>query len=699
METQPQQRHQQQGQDGQSSPESQRPARSAAGDEAGAADEEAPVQLPQSFLEEAVADSVASTAVGDAASYASDTTAADGDTAVAVGDAAGGYANDDAALADLETGTAATADADADADAGTAGVAGATDADAPAAVAVEERQRQASGRGDGGDDVGNDGAADQKAVEAEVAGTVPAGVVPRGVPNVVVTRAAAGRGGEETPLSPLSPPALGGWGMENGRQTITFSTAYERSSAMSALRSLETNPLSPKPAFVADDGSIFAYSQSKQRLEEMRRNGLLYTTVLMVAEQCGIGMLTFPSIFATFGVVPAVILTLFISMLAWQSGMLILRVKLNYPRMLNWHDASQSIFGLRWLRRLLVVFYVVQHLGMISSFTLSIAIAIANISDGEGCLVIYNFIGAAVPWLLSQKRFMHNASIMVWATFATIMIAIVVTIVGVIADAGGRSAPGVVATRAPGFFEATVAMIDIIFAYTTHTQFPAIISEMKDPKEFKRALTYTMALATALYLFVGGIGYGFVGPSVASPVLSSVASYPVRVVAYAFLILHVLGAEAVYYMTLNHMVVSELFGLEALFDWNTRGVLRYLLTSGAEMVICFLVVCVIPFFNEFVALQASITGIAFSYLFPDILYIGNVRNLKSWGTSFYAMWDNLDGRMRYFIAWLCVCLVLFTYAVITGVVSSVQQIIQGYTGSPATFGSPFSCDSGAYVVT
>lgn len=445
-----------------------------------------------------------------------------------------------------------------------------------------------------------------------------------------------------------------------------------------------------------DDDAVAAaeLQKSDELRENMKQNSWVYTAVVMVASQCGIGMLGFPSVFANLGFVPATILTVFVAFCAWQSGIMIWRVKLSYPRMMNWHDAAHVILERRWARRAMIAVNAVQQLALMASFTLSVAIGLANVARGNGCLLLYNLAGAIAPWLLAQRRFFHNSQILLWSTFFTIIISVIVTLVSVITQAGGRVVDGVVASRAPGFFSATVSVLDIVFAFTGHSQYPAIIAEMRDPREFVYAITATELIAVIGYSLVGGLGYAYVGPDVASPVLTSIASYPLKVVAYMFLIVHVLGAEASYFMTLNHLVIPELFGLQTLFEWGARGLARYALVSGAQMVTCFVLVSLIPFFNEFNALTTSITGLLLSYLLPHVFWVGVQYRLLAAGKTLRAMWYRMAPRMRALAVWCGVIVSLYFYMMVTGVISSLREIVVGYTEGDG-FTRPFSCDSSA----
>lgn len=89
--------------------------------------------------------------------------------------------------------------------------------------------------------------------------------------------------------------------------------------------------------------------------------------------------------------------------------------------------------------------------------------------------------------------------------------------------------PVVQATLKTGFASAFASVTNIIFAYAGHVAFFSFISELKDPKDFPKALFFLQAWDTILYIIVAIVVYRYAGPDVKSPALGSTGDVVKRV--------------------------------------------------------------------------------------------------------------------------------------------------------------------------
>lgn len=85
--------------------------------------------------------------------------------------------------------------------------------------------------------------------------------------------------------------------------------------------------------------------------------------------------------------------------------------------------------------------------------------------------------------------------------------------------------------KSPSFTDALGAITTLIFAYAGTPTFFSIASEMKNPKQYTKALIVCQGSVTLAYIVVGVIVYYFCGSYVASPALGS-AGPVIKKVAY-----------------------------------------------------------------------------------------------------------------------------------------------------------------------
>lgn len=106
----------------------------------------------------------------------------------------------------------------------------------------------------------------------------------------------------------------------------------------------------------------------------------------------------------------------------------------------------------------------------------------------------------------------------------------------------------------PTFAEAIAAISTLIFAYAGTGAFFPIVSEMRDPKQYPRALAVCQTVITVVFLIVGIVVYYYCGSYVASPALGSAGSN-IKKVAYGIALPGLLVSGVL----LAHVCTSILF--------------------------------------------------------------------------------------------------------------------------------------------
>lgn len=73
----------------------------------------------------------------------------------------------------------------------------------------------------------------------------------------------------------------------------------------------------------------------------------------------------------------------------------------------------------------------------------------------------------------------------------------------------------------PTFTEAIASIGSIVFAYAGTPAFFSIVAEMRDPRQYTKALVVCQSTITVVYIVIGIVVYYFCGSYVASPALGS----------------------------------------------------------------------------------------------------------------------------------------------------------------------------------
>lgn len=133
-----------------------------------------------------------------------------------------------------------------------------------------------------------------------------------------------------------------------------------------------------------------------------------------MAETVSLGILSLPSVLATVGLVPGIILICVISMLATYSGLLLAEFRKQYPFVQNFGDAVgllgksigmgnvfNEVFG--WAQTVLQIFLLGGHILMWT-------ICMNTLTNSTVCTVAWAAIGMFVFWLFNIPRTLKYTS-------------------------------------------------------------------------------------------------------------------------------------------------------------------------------------------------------------------------------------------------------------------------------------------------
>ena len=142
-----------------------------------------------------------------------------------------------------------------------------------------------------------------------------------------------------------------------------------------------------------------------------------------------------------------------------------------------------------------------------------------TVTNHGTCTIIFGLAGLIVSLICCLPRTLLNVSYMSIASFASILGAVMITMIGVGVEKPGdqKVVVAVSSDLATGFLAAT----NIVFAYSGHVAFFSFISELKNPEEYPKALYLLQGIDTSMYLIVAIVTYRYAGSDVASPALGS----------------------------------------------------------------------------------------------------------------------------------------------------------------------------------
>ncbi|KAL9058560.1 MAG: hypothetical protein Q9162_001715 [Coniocarpon cinnabarinum] len=340
-------------------------------------------------------------------------------------------------------------------------------------------------------------------------------------------------------------------------------------------------------------------------------------SLLMIAEVISLGILALPHATAKLGFFPAVFFIVTFGFVATYAGYVIGTFKLRFMEVGNVGDAGAVLFspygpraanlGRRVFGTLSVAFLVF----IMAAHVLSFGIMMNVVTNHGTCTIVFLVCGTLLSIFLCLPRRLVEVSWISIVSMFSIFGAVVVTVAGVShLHPGGNDLTKAIA-KDTRMIDGIVALMDIIMAYSGNVAFFNFMSEMRDPREYRKALFTLQTLATIIYVLAATVIYYFAGPDIAAPALGS-AGPLMRKIAYYLAMPTIVIAGVVN----GHVAIKMVFrswkrGMEEQKGWTP-----YCWWVGLNVglwTIAWVLAESIPNFGNLLALVSSSLGTWFTY--------------------------------------------------------------------------------------
>lgn len=230
----------------------------------------------------------------------------------------------------------------------------------------------------------------------------------------------------------------------------------------------------------------------------------------------------------------------------------------------------------------------------------------------------------------------------------------------------------------PTFVTGITSVATIFCSGAGTSAFLPVISEMRKPRDYNKAVYLCMAIVTASYLTFSLVVYRYCGQWVASPSLGS-AGDTIKKISYDIGLTGLLVSACLYvHVAAKYLFVRILRDSEHL---QKNSVVHWAVWLGCTFsmsVVSFLLASGIPIFNYLLALAGSLTFAPLALGLPGYLWI---YDHSDWRKSTW--WKS----MVYYLNWAMIALAVFL--TIGGTYGVVQNIIDAYASG--LIGGAFSC--------
>lgn len=340
--------------------------------------------------------------------------------------------------------------------------------------------------------------------------------------------------------------------------------------------------------------------------------------ILMIAEIVSNGMLSLPSTLAVVGIVPGIIIIVFLGVFATYTAYLLVKFKLRHPQVHTMGDAGAVLFGPIG-REVLSFGTVVFAIFATGSQLIAGEDALAALSDDKLCTMLYIGIFALATLALSWPRTLGSLA---WISVASVLSIIVAGVVGMV-GAGLHPTPGRVVSIAESstFYDAFTAVTNPVFAYAGHFMFFILMSEMREPRDAMKSAWTLQTFATTYYAVFAAITYVYLGNAVDSPSFSSLETVWAKA-SYGIAIPNFLMAGALYAHTASKLIFVRIFRRSrhlhsnTLLGWSTWLLLIFFCNAAA-----FVLAVGVPIFNYLIGLAASLFAAWYTYGLAGMFFL------------------------------------------------------------------------------
>lgn len=246
---------------------------------------------------------------------------------------------------------------------------------------------------------------------------------------------------------------------------------------------------------------------------------------------------------------------------------------------------------------------------------------------------------AVISWVCSLPRTFDTlsklATLSAFFTFVSVLLA---AVFAGIEDhpagynTGGPSGtlvgePKVLVIPAAGttFVSAMNAFLNISYTFIGQITIPSFIAEMKQPKDFPKALWAVTIAEIILFSLVGSVVYAYTGTQYnTAPAFGSLGNELYKKVSFSFMIPTLIFLGVLYASVSARFVFFRIFegtrhkGSHTVLGWSVWAAIL-----AASWVMAFIIAEVIPFFSDLLSLMSSLFDSFFGFIF--------------WGTAYFRM--------------------------------------------------------------
>ncbi|OLN96873.1 N amino acid transport system protein 2 [Colletotrichum chlorophyti] len=366
------------------------------------------------------------------------------------------------------------------------------------------------------------------------------------------------------------------------------------------------------------------------------------TAGLLFSEYICLAIMSFPWSYSLLGLVPGLILTAVIALIVLYTSLILWQFCLRHPEVRDVCDIGQMLFwGKKW------AWYATAVMFILNNTALHVLVGAKYLntmteSDYVACrTVVFSIVVTIICWICSVPRTFDALSKAGTAsavfTFISVILATIFAAIqshpagydprlsyldkNGVEQVGGNPIVTALPVAGTTFVAGMNAFLNISYTFIGQITLPSFIAEMKDPRDFPKALWAVTIGEIIVFSVVGGVVYGYVGNQyMTAPAFGSLEDV-YKKVSFSFMIPTLIFLGVLYASVSARFLFFRLFkGTKHVHEHTLIGWGSWVTILLALWLLAFLIAELIPFFSSLLSLMSSLFDSFFGFIFWGVAY-------------------------------------------------------------------------------
>ncbi|KAF1951461.1 hypothetical protein CC80DRAFT_496074 [Byssothecium circinans] len=418
------------------------------------------------------------------------------------------------------------------------------------------------------------------------------------------------------------------------------------------------------------------------------------TAALLFSEYICLAIMSFPWSYSILGLVPGLILTAVVAALVLYTSLICWEFCMRHPEVRDVCDIAELIFFKnRWAFWFTATMFILNNT-FIQGLHCVVGAKYLNTMTGHSmCTVGFSAIVAVISWFCSLPRtfdmLARGATLSAIFTFVSVILAAIFSAIedhpANFPDKGPLNVLSI-PTQGTTFIAGMNAFMNISYTFIGQITLPSFIAEMKEPRDFPKALWAVTIAEIVVFSLVGAIIYAYTGTNyITAPAFYSLSNQMYLKVSFSFMVPTIIFLGVLYASVSARFIFFRIYGKTKHMGTHTvKGWAVWGAILAVLWVLAFIVAEVIPFFTDLLSLMSSLFDAFFGFIYWAVAYF-RMRSVDYGKDYFRTRGIRGWAGFLFNIVLIGIGLLFLT----GGTYSTISDIAAGYKKS--TFGGAFSC--------